>query len=53
MIEISHLNEKEKLTALSKEVQETIQSVLQVLDTEYGADDVNGFKRENGINGVS
>ncbi|SHH32384.1 hypothetical protein SAMN02745196_00008 [Clostridium collagenovorans DSM 3089] len=37
MIEVSHLNEKEKLKALPHEVQETIEGILQILDTEYGA----------------
>lgn len=38
MIEVSHLNEKERLKALPQEVQETIQGILQILDSEYGAD---------------
>lgn len=38
MIEVSHLNEKERLTALALEVQETILGILQILDSEYGAD---------------
>lgn len=38
MIEVSYLREQEKLKFLPKEVQETIQGILQILDTEYGAD---------------
>ena len=34
MIEFSHLNEKERLTALTREVQETILGILQILNTE-------------------
>jgi hypothetical protein len=37
MIEVSHLNEQEGLTALPQAVQETIIGILQILDTEYGA----------------
>lgn len=36
MIEVSHLNEKESLRGLPQEIQETIQGILQILDTEYG-----------------
>lgn len=38
MIEVSHLNEKERLRDLPREVQETVYKILQILDTEYGAD---------------
>ncbi|MGL4106925.1 hypothetical protein [Clostridium sp. LP20] len=38
MIEVSHLSEKERLKVLPQKVQETIQGILQILDTEYGAD---------------
>jgi hypothetical protein len=38
MIEISCFREQEKVIFMSKEVQETIQGILQILDTEYGAD---------------
>lgn len=38
MIEVSHLREKEKVNILPQEVQETIQGILEVLDTEYGAE---------------
>lgn len=38
MIELSYLKETERVRFLPKEVQETIQGILQVLDTEYGAD---------------
>lgn len=38
MIEVSHLSEKERLKALPHEVPENIQGILQILDTEYGAD---------------
>ncbi len=38
MIEVSSLREKEKLTTMLQEVQEIIQGILQILDTEYGAD---------------
>jgi hypothetical protein len=38
MIEVSYLREYEKVKVLPKEVQETIQGILQILDTEYGAD---------------
>jgi len=38
MIEVSHLNEKERLTVLPQEVQDTVCGILQVLDTEYGAE---------------
>lgn len=35
MIEVSNLNEKERLTALPPEIQETIQGILKVLDTTF------------------
>jgi len=35
MIEISYFREQEKVIFMSKEVQETIQGILQILDTEY------------------
>ena len=38
MIELSYLKETERVRFLPKEVQETIQGILQILDTEYGAD---------------
>ncbi|MGG7178342.1 hypothetical protein ACQPU1_12145 [Clostridium paraputrificum] len=38
MIEVSYLSEKERLKVLPQKVQETIQGILQILDTEYGAD---------------
>lgn len=38
MIELSYLREKDKMKLLPLEVQETIQGILQILDTEYGAD---------------
>lgn len=38
MIEVSNLNEKERLTVLPQEVQETILGILRILDTEYGAE---------------
>jgi len=38
VIEVSYLRENEKVKSLPKEVQETIQGILQVLDNEYGAD---------------
>jgi hypothetical protein len=38
MIEVSYLSEYENVKVLPKEVQETIQGMLQILDTEYGAD---------------
>jgi len=38
MIEISFSREFEKLKTQPKEVQETIQAILQILDTEYGED---------------
>lgn len=38
MIEVSHLSEKERLKSLPHEVQDAIQGILQILDTEYGAD---------------
>ncbi|MNM88882.1 hypothetical protein D3C81_1011050 [compost metagenome] len=38
MIEVSNLREHEKVKSLPNEVQETIQGILQILDTEYGAD---------------
>lgn len=36
MIELGHLVEREKLKPLPQGVQETIEGILQVLDTEYG-----------------
>lgn len=47
MIEVSHLNEKERLVALPQEVQETILCILQILDIEYGADR-NKYKDDGG-----
>ena len=38
MIEIAYSREKDKLKAIPQEVQETIEGILQILDTEYGAD---------------
>lgn len=38
MIEIAYLKEKDKVNRLPKEVQELIQGILEVLDSEYGAD---------------
>lgn len=38
MIEVSYLREYDKVKSLPKEVQETIQGILKILDTEYGAD---------------
>ncbi len=38
IIEVSYLREYEKVKVLPKEVQETIQGILQILDTEYGAE---------------
>jgi hypothetical protein len=38
MIEASYFHEKEKLESLPKEVQQVIQNILIVLDTEYGTD---------------
>ncbi|GFZ30779.1 hypothetical protein CSC2_13050 [Clostridium zeae] len=38
MIEVSYLREYGKVKSLPMEVQETIQGILQILDTEYGAD---------------
>lgn len=37
MIEIAYLKEKDKIKSLQNEVQEVIQIILKVLDTEYGA----------------
>ncbi|MCJ8173505.1 hypothetical protein [Clostridium botulinum] len=37
MIEVSHLNEREKLTSFPQKVQETMLGILQILDIEYGA----------------
>lgn len=38
MIEISYLREKQVLKIMQQEVQESIEGILQVLDSEYGAD---------------
>lgn len=38
MIEIAYLRESEKLNGMPREVQETIQGILRILDTEYGAE---------------
>ena len=38
MIEITYLREMEKVQVLSIEVQEVIKGVLEMLDSEYGAD---------------
>lgn len=38
MIELCYLRKHEKVKSLPKELQETIQGILQILDTEYGAD---------------
>lgn len=38
MIEIAHLKEKENLMNVPKEVQEFIEGIVEILDTEYGAD---------------
>ncbi|MEW8995477.1 hypothetical protein [Clostridium sp.] len=38
MIEVSYLREYGKVKFLQKEVQETVRGILQILDTEYGAD---------------
>ncbi len=38
MIEITYLREMEKMQALPSEVQKTIKGVLEILDSEYGAD---------------
>ena len=38
MIEITYLREMEKVQALSIEVQEVIKGILEILDSEYGAD---------------
>lgn len=38
MIEVSYLREQKKANFLPQEVLETIQGILQILDTEYGAD---------------
>ncbi|WP_160169940.1 hypothetical protein [Clostridium hydrogeniformans] len=38
MLELSYLKEREEVRFLQKEVQETIQGILQILDTQYGAD---------------
>jgi len=38
MIEILYSREKDKIKAMTQEIQETIQGILQILDTEYGAD---------------
>lgn len=37
MIEISHLREKRILKNITHEVQEIILGIIQILDTEYGA----------------
>ena len=38
MIEITYLREMEKAQALPAEVQEVIKGILEILDSEYGAD---------------
>ena len=38
MLELSYLKEREEVRFLQKEVQETIQGILQILDTQHGAD---------------
>ncbi len=38
MREICYLREQEKIRFLPEEVQATIQNILQILDSEYGAD---------------
>ncbi|MBU3144636.1 hypothetical protein [Clostridium sp. CF012] len=38
MIELVYLKEMDKLKAMPQEGQETIQGILRILDTEYGAD---------------
>jgi hypothetical protein len=38
MVQIAYLREKDKIKAMPQEVQEIIQGILQILDTEYGAD---------------
>lgn len=38
MIEIGYLKEKDKIKSMPQEVQDTILRILEVLDTEYGAD---------------
>lgn len=38
MIEITYLREMEKVQALPIEVQEVIKGILEILDSEYGAD---------------
>lgn len=38
MIELAYLKEKEKIKSMPQEVQETILGILEVLDSEYGAD---------------
>ena len=38
MIEITYLREMEKVQSLPIEVQEVIKGILEILDSEYGAD---------------
>ncbi len=38
MIEIAYSKEKEILRNMPQEVQETVREILQILDSEYGAD---------------
>lgn len=38
MIEITNLKEMEKIQAIPTEVQEVIRGILEILDSEYGAD---------------
>ncbi|MBU3190159.1 hypothetical protein K9O30_13705 [Clostridium bowmanii] len=38
MIEIAYLKEMDKLKDMPQEVQEKIQGILKILDSEYGAD---------------
>lgn len=47
MIEVSYLSEQEEINSLPKEVQKTIQSIMQILDAEYGGDR-NKFKDDGG-----
>lgn len=38
MIEVSYLQEKGKVKSLPQEVQEVVGSILEILDSEYGAE---------------
>lgn len=42
-IEVSYLREKEILKTIPQEVQETIEGILQILDSQYG-DDRNKYE---------